>query len=81
LREKFNHGKYAVLLNGVLGQQFHYKRGVRHGDPPSPLLFVLAADVLQFAINKAYMNRLLTAPFSPDFIWITQLCSMQMTLL
>jgi hypothetical protein len=43
----------SILLNGVSSKVFHCKRRVRQGDPLSPLLFVLAADLLQSLINKA----------------------------
>jgi hypothetical protein len=49
----FNFGTSLVLLNGIPGKRFHCKRGVKQGDPLSPLLFVSAADFLQVLINKA----------------------------
>ena len=40
----FSSGTLAVLLNGVPGKTLHCRRGVRQGDPPSPLLFVLTTE-------------------------------------
>ena len=64
-------GASSVLLNGVLGKVFHCRRGVRQGDPLSPLLFVLAADPLQSIMNKAREMWLFTLPLplqhSSDF--------------
>jgi hypothetical protein len=59
------------MLNGVPGKKFYCKRGVRHGDPLSPLLFVLVADFLQSVLNKAMGHNLLSRPIPcppcPDF--------------
>jgi hypothetical protein len=61
----------SVLLNGIPGSFFQCKRGVRQGDPLSPLLFVLAADLLQSILNKAMAQGIIDRPIPcttcPDF--------------
>ena len=52
----------AVILNGVPGRQFACKRGVRQGDPLSPLLFVLASELLRILVNKAMHMGILNKP-------------------
>ena len=59
------------MLNGTPRKRFECKRGVRQGDPLSPLLFVLAADFLQGLVNRPKDMGLLKLPIpiqsEPDF--------------
>lgn len=55
-------GTSAVLLNGIPGRKFKCKQGVRQGDPLSPLIFVLAAELLQVLVNRAASQGLLHPP-------------------
>ncbi|KAM0846063.1 hypothetical protein ACQ4PT_055917 [Festuca glaucescens] len=42
-----------VLVNGVPGGRIVHGRGLRQGDPTSPMLFVAAMEVLLAVIKKA----------------------------
>ncbi|WVZ76358.1 hypothetical protein U9M48_024338 [Paspalum notatum var. saurae] len=48
-----------VLVNGEPGDSFVHRRGLRQGDPLSPMLFILVMEVLNGLVVKASQQNLL----------------------
>jgi hypothetical protein len=84
-------GNSAVLLNGIPGSEFKCKRGVRQGDPLSPLLFVAVSNLLQSVVNAAHADGILRLPipqpasedypiiqYADDTIVVLPACEMQL---
>lgn len=53
IRDTIRGGKVCININGEHSPYFKTHRGLRQGDPLSPLLFNLAADALAHILNRA----------------------------
>jgi hypothetical protein len=61
---------FFILINGCPSRQFKPQRGLRQGDPLSPYLFIICADVLSGLITQGQQNHLIhgvkIAPRAPE---------------
>jgi hypothetical protein len=49
-----------IMLNGSLGRPFFHQRGLRQGDPLSPMMFILAMEPLQCLLERASEQHIIS---------------------
>lgn len=57
----------TVMLNGVPGKRITCKQGLQQGEPLSPYLFIIVADVLQRLIKQASAQGALVHPLLDNY--------------
>jgi Reverse transcriptase (RNA-dependent DNA polymerase) len=61
MKNLFISSSSSLSINGIPSQPFFHRRGLKQGDPLTPLIFVLVTDVLQRILQHS-RSELLTLP-------------------
>ena len=51
--------QYTLLVNGSISMSFKPDKGLRQGDPLSPYLFLMCANVLSLSLQKVEQEKLI----------------------
>ena len=73
-------GSVGVKVNDDIGKFFQTKKGLRQGDPLSPLLFNLVADMLAVIIARAKQDGQISGLLPILWMTVFQFYNMQMIL-
>ena len=60
INEFVSRGSVGIRVNDDIGHYFQTKKGLRQGDPLSPILFNIVADMLAIIINRAKEDEQVT---------------------
>jgi hypothetical protein len=72
-------GSVGIKINDEVGPYFQTRCGLRQGDPMSPILFNIIADMLALLINRAKVDGQIRGVLPISLMMVYQFYNMQMT--